>query len=62
MQGFKESEGGDGSNRNLGPQEGGESELLEVVKVSNSLKDIANAGKDAREAVGYGLRRFICPQ
>ena len=27
-----------------------------MVKVSNSLQDIADAGKDAREAVGYGLR------
>ena len=27
-----------------------------VVKVSNSLKGLADAGKDAREAVDYGLR------
>ena len=46
----------DGSDCDLGPKGREDSELPKVMKVSNSLKDLADAGKDERDAAGYGLR------
>ena len=42
----------DGSDCDLGPKGREDSELPKVMKVSNSLEELADAGKDERDAAG----------
>ena len=45
----------DGSDCDLEPKDGEDSELPKAMKVSNSLEDLPDAGKDKRDAAGFGL-------